>query len=212
MLFKQLGAVIMLSKLQRPLVTLAIICLSINLTACFKFRSKKDLPVQLDPLHLDVPKNQLSINEKLTYLFTSLGITLTQHAKQAPYTLRVSHIRFHYSDPALLTTQTAVHYTFTLSCEAALYWQNGMLAAGPRSITAEQTLIANVGELYLPTAVAYNKDQLEREVVGDIFNWLESVEVHKAVAKAPPYNPIKAYPSNRIYRKKEHVYDYATHI
>ncbi len=172
-------------KLKKFLLTTLIVTLSLSLVSCLKFRSLKNLPIPLHSMYLSIPKNQLSISNEITTMLASLRVHLADHPDNTPITLRISDIKLTHTYPDVLTTQTAVNYTYTIHLNAALYYRNKQLIIGPKTLTDSSTIIVNSAQVYVPETIAYTKHELEREIAAKIFYWLSSSQVAKAVNNPP---------------------------
>jgi len=163
---------------------LIVIVLALSLTGCaFHPRSAADIPPQLHHVFLDTKNPYSAFTTQFKAMLRSLNITLDKTRHLAPYTIKITHYKFSQSNPPITTTSLAVTFTYSISLKISIQSQSGKTIEGPRSLGASRSLVQSASQVYTPGTATLTKQELQRDVISQIYYFLVSEDTRHALDK-----------------------------
>jgi LPS-assembly lipoprotein len=161
---------------------LLLILISIYLSACgFKMYGKSSLPSQLHIIYLQSPEPYSTFTIMLKQTLSANGINLTS-STTAPITLNIIRIILYHNNPNIAPSSQATIYNFTYMITFELRNKIGKSLIGTQIITTTRALTLNPNEvLETSSEVKTMKEEMERELIMQIFNRLDSNNVREAL-------------------------------
>lgn len=164
-----------------------IIWICTALTACgFHLRGTEPLPTQLKILYLEAaPYSSLTLALKQT--LRSAGVTLMPTAKNAPITLQIVNEQFN-QQIVNISANTLVN-TYNLQYVVTLQLLNaeGAVIYGPVSVqTSSSYAVSDTQIIGDNTQLSVQKQTMQQDAVGLIFNRLNSIDARNAIQKNIP--------------------------
>lgn len=169
---------------KKLLLLILSIIYSLTLAACgFQMYSKEILPPQLSNIYIQSSEPYDTFTANVKHSLRSAGINLVTAAKESPVTLNISGISFTHDNPNITSSSQATIYNFTYTVTFNLLDKTGKTIVERQSISATRTLTLNPNEvLEASSEVSVMKNEMERELVMQIFNRLSSNNVAKALS------------------------------
>ncbi len=167
---------------QKKIAILAVILIPLLIAGCgFHARSSADVPPELHTLYLQTPNPYSQFSASLSQLLRAVDIQLVKSDQKAPYQLLVTRVHYSHNNPGITSSNTAVQFTFIYSAAVKLVDAKGHSVVPPRGFSASRTLLLNLNQVYTPAAGQLAKNDLERDVISQIYNWLVSRRMHDAL-------------------------------
>jgi len=156
------------------------------LSACgFKMYGTSS-PLKSMPIYLQSQDPYGSFTIALKQALKSADIKLVENTFKAPITLNLTKITFYHDNPNITSSAQASIYNFTYT--VSFDWKNnktGKSLVGPQVITVTRALTLNPNEVLATSSeVKIMKGEMERELIMQIFNRLESNNFRKALQGA----------------------------
>jgi len=163
---------------------LCIVALILSLTGCaFRARSSADIPSQLHHVYLETKNPYSTFSTQFAAMLRALHITLDKTPHMAPYTIKISHYKFLQSNPAITTTSLAVTFTYSLDLSVSILSKSGKIIAGPKSLRAWRSIVQNASQVYTPGTATLAKQELQRDIISQIYYFLVSEDTRHALDK-----------------------------
>jgi|GEM_PF-1060187 len=154
-----------------------LISILLFLSACgFKPYNQFSSPLHIVYLQTSNPYD--SFNIKLKQVLQFSGVKLVSNINDAPITLSVLNVSLSHDNPNIASSSQATIYNFTYTVAFELKNNKENISTDRQYITITRALTLNPNEiLEVSNEVKIMKKEMERELIGQLFNRLESNEV-----------------------------------
>ncbi len=143
-------------------------------------RNANKIPSPLKVLYLDIqnPDSTLSVNLKT--ILQSLEITLTKTPEEAPLRLHIFNYLFKHNSPAVVSSNVAITYIFTMSVMVELTDSHGRSITS-HPIQASSSLTVNANQIFTINSATIIQQQLQREISSLIYFWLINQQTQRSL-------------------------------
>lgn len=151
----------------------------------FHLRGHEPLPVQLHTMYLESNQPYSSLTKQLQQTLQSVGVTLTQTAQAAPVTLQLLQDNFTQTTTAIGSGLQTSTYLLNYSISYQLLDNKGRVLQAPQTINTTRNYSITSNQILGDTNVQANlKDEMQRDVIYQLFNHLRSRNTLKALGQA----------------------------
>lgn len=158
---------------------------SMLLSGCyFHPRSPKEFPPQLKTIHFAPTKQYSTLSIELRSLFHSMDVHLTKHAKQAPYTISVTHDQFTYVRADVVDATLPSTMTFTQTATITIVDNQTKKTVLTNNFSTSQALTLNANQVYTAGSNDLVKQELNHELLSLIYYWFISTNTKTALQHA----------------------------
>jgi LPS-assembly lipoprotein len=156
------------------------------LTACgFHLRGQNELPPQLTTVYLQSnnPYGQLEVVLKTT--LEGMNVNIVESPQQAPITLNITNASLTHDNSNVVSSDQASIYNFTNACTFTLINnKTKSQLVSPQNISFTRQLTLQPNEiLETSSEVDTLKQEMNRDMISQILNILNSKNVRQALAK-----------------------------
>ena len=163
--------------------TLTCLTLSVLLVGCgFHARTTAIYPESLKTIYLaSAPSNDPYFPVYLRQYITSMGATITDNAKAAPYILTLDSVKFSNSSTTLSAGETAMSVTYTLAFQLHLKDQKDNDLVPPLSMSVRRSLLQNSPQVNTLANSDLVLRELTRDGVSRVSDWLSAESLNKTL-------------------------------
>jgi len=153
------------------------------LSSCgFHLRSASEVPPELKVIYLETPNPNSSFTSQLKNLLASVDVVVVTQKEAAPYNLKINNISFGHSNASILSISTPTAYTYNYSLNYSILTKKGHIIIPPTDISASDTIYAAPNQMLTNNNTDKRmQQQLQTEVIGELFNSITSNGVIKEV-------------------------------
>ncbi len=161
-----------------------IVLLCLGLTACgFQLRGEKPLPPGLRTLYVDAsPYAPFTLQLKQS--LKSAGIDIVNSSKASPVTLQILKEDFDQHSQNISANTLVQTYVLTYTIHFQLVTKDKKVLYGPTTVSTQSNYVVSDNQILGDDSqLGVEKNNMRRELVGLLFNRLESGNVRQALSK-----------------------------
>ncbi len=172
--------------LKRSFYTLLILLPVFLVSACgWHLRGVEALDEQLKTLYIDVPGDHVELSRTLKRSFKSMGVQLTETAKEAPLTLTISQVSDKRRTISTSGRGKAAEYELTSIIGYRITNSEGLILQGPAQVSAEKVYLFDPNNV----VSAYEEEQIlrqemQRDLIQKIIRRYQAVRPGEAATQA----------------------------
>jgi outer membrane lipopolysaccharide assembly protein LptE/RlpB len=165
--------------------TSLIICSLLLITSCaFHARNADNIPAALRHLSLSSTRPHDAFTSDLKNLLRSLHVRIENSPKLAPYSLKISHLRFSQSHSAITTTNQPISLSYNLSVSLSLTNAQDHTVILDTTLSAAHSVTQNASQVYTPHTASLIKQDLQRDILSQFYYLLISNHTRKKLNHA----------------------------
>lgn len=155
-----------------------------SLSACgFHLRSGASLAPALHCLYLDSPNPYSVFHTELASTLRGLSVRLVKKPQDAPLHLVILSNTMSHTDPSLVSSNSAVSYTFNLTTVAQIQSAQGRMIVPTATFSTARTIVVNSNQVLNSSMGISAKQDLIRSNVSKVYFWLASNHTHEALLR-----------------------------